>query len=112
MGAQEELPPPLPVTPLAGESRDFLPRRSGLSLNADSGSHRTSGGLVDNQNPGTLQCERKLVASEFGEERTGRGDAAFEAGEEAVDVILGVVRRHCRRAYSAFAASVSLDRPI
>jgi len=29
------------------------------------------------------------------ESRLGRGDAAFEAGEEAVDVVLGIVgRRH------------------
>ena len=42
------------------------------------------------------------------EQRTGRGDAAFEAGEEAVDVVLGIVRRHRPR---SIRASVSLGRP-
>lgn len=43
MGAREELPPPLPATPAVGETRDFLPRGSGLSLKADSGGHRKGG---------------------------------------------------------------------
>jgi hypothetical protein len=109
--ASEELPPPLLEITDTGEPRDFLTCGSGLSLNADSGRHRKKRSELstDGENGDTSQCG-KMKRADLGkrEQRTGRGDAAFEAGEEAVDVVLGVVRRHRPH---PIRASPSFDRP-
>lgn len=87
---EEELPPPPPPPPSAVDAtRDLLPARRGLSLNADSESTRLEQSRIRN-----LGGKGKEIAIFEVQELTGRGDAALEAGEEAVDVVLGVVRRH------------------
>jgi hypothetical protein len=92
----EELWPSLPAVSDTGESHDFLACRSGLSLKADSGTTENTERIVDGETDCNVDGEMERVIGEEGGSSvsTGRGDATFEASEEAVDVVFGVVRRH------------------